>query len=112
MLFHRNHSRPARFIQWSFLELIVLFVVIATNKPAVGLAGVGATLVIASLLVLSNKDYIWDNYKKHYKKPKNSPLLVSLTEPTKTALTLNVYFLWPAIFFLGLASVYAAYLIG
>ncbi len=112
MLLHRNMGRSVRFVQWAFLDLIVLFAAISTVKSAIGLAGIGTCLVLASLLVLANKQYIWDNYKKHYKKPKNSPLLTALTQPTATYLAINVYILWPATFLLGLFAIYAAYLIG
>lgn len=111
MLFHPKQERSVRFIQWVFLDLIVLFAAIATAKPAVGLAGIGTVLTISSLLVLANKKYIWDMYKKHYKKPKQR-YMVALTEPTLAYRAINIYLLWPVTFLLGLGAIYAAYLVG
>jgi hypothetical protein len=108
MFFHRNQKRSAKFVQWAFLDLVVVFAAIGVYKPAVGLAGIGAVLILASLIVLANKNYIWEGYKKNYKKSSNA-LVERLSRPTELARQLNVYVVWPLIFVLGLLAIYAAY---
>ena len=47
MLFH-HRTRKARFAEWAYLTLLVLFAVIYTYSPSAGLAGMGAVLVLGS----------------------------------------------------------------
>lgn len=110
MLFHKARPR-ARFASWSFLALLVLFAAISTQKLAVGLTGLGAVLIICSLLVEANKERIWTDYKKNYKYSKNDLFPKSWSEPKEAYYRLNVYVVWPIVFVLGLAAIYAAYLI-
>lgn len=109
MLFRKSVPK-ARFAGWAFVDLVALFAAISFVRPAVGLAGLGAVLVLAAILVEANKDMIWQGYKKHYKKSKD-PLRELLNRPNELYNALNVYLIWPLIFILGLASIYAAYLI-
>jgi thiosulfate reductase cytochrome b subunit len=100
MFFHQTH--PARFAGWAFLALLVLFAGILNDKPAIGFTGIGSVLVLSSLLVLANRDRIWDVYKKTRHK--------SLwTKPSRLYYTLNVYVVWPIMLLLGLGAITAAY---
>ncbi len=110
MLFFKARPR-ARFASWSFLALLVLFASISTQRLAVGLTGIGAVLIISSILVEANKERIWDDYKKQYKYSKNDLLPKSWSEPNQLYYRLNIYLVWPTVFLLGLAAIYAAYLI-
>lgn len=109
MLFHRSTPR-ARFAGWAFVDLVVLFSAISLYRPAAGLSGLGAVLILGSVLVEANKDAIWQGYKKTYKKSKD-PWQELWNRPNELYNTLNVYLVWPLIFILGLASIYAAYTI-
>ena len=111
MLFHKAKPQT-RVAGWAFVALLALFWVIAINKPVVGLSGMGAVLVLGSLTVEANKVAIWEQYKKGYKKKGTSDLYKIWHAPDPTYYYLNVYLVWPLMFILGLASIYAAYLIG
>ena len=111
MLFQRHHP-SARFASWSFICLLILFVAIWTQKPAVGLAGIGAVLVMGSMLVLANSRLIWEQYKKSYKKSKNSIAPESWSKPNSLYYRLNVYVVWPLVLVLGLVAIWAAYVAG
>jgi hypothetical protein len=110
LLFHKK-TREARFAGWSFVALAVLFLAIMTAKPVVGLSGLGAVLVLASLLVEANKDRIWESYGEHYKREKSDPLPPALSKPSRLYYQLNVYVAWPLVFLVGLAAIYAAYIL-
>jgi hypothetical protein len=110
MLF-RNSTPKARFAGWAFVDLVAFFGAISLLRPVMGLAGLGAVLVLAAILVEANKDVIWQSYKKNYKKAKG-PLKQFWSKPNDLYYQINVYVLWPVIFALGLASIYAAYLLG
>lgn len=103
MIFHRHHPK-ARAAEWVYLVLLLLFTTILYVRPAVGIAGIGALFVLSSLQVLANKDYIWENYTKTYKKSRGKAR-AKLLEPTPLAYRLNVLFLWPLILFTGLALI-------
>jgi hypothetical protein len=107
MLF-RKSTPKARFAGWAFVDLIVLFAVISTVRPVVGLAGLGAVMVLGSILVEANHDMIWQTYKKNYKKTKD-PVHEMFHRPNEVYNKLNVYVLWPVLFALGLGAIYAAY---
>lgn len=110
MLF-RKSIPAARFAGWAFVDLIILFSAISLYRPAAGLAGLGAVLVLASILVEANREMIWQGYKKSYKKTKD-PMHEIWHKPREIYNQLNVYLVWPLFFLLGLVSIYAAYVIG
>lgn len=109
MLF-RKSTPKARFAGWAFVDLVILFAALSLVAPAAGLAGLGAVLILAALMVEANHDMIWQNYKKNHKKSKD-PLTEALNRPKEIYNTLNVYLVWPLVFLLGLMAVYSAYLI-
>lgn len=98
-----------RFARWAFLDLILLFAVIYWFDPKVGLAGLGALLMLAAILIEANKDYIWQEYKAGFKKLKKAQRSV-WNEPKDIYYQVNVYFLWPLVFLVGLYAVWAAIL--
>ncbi len=106
-LFHRHKTPEPQFGQWLFLVLIFVFVIITQVKTVVGLAGLGATLVIGATLIELNATRIWETYRKSYKKSKG--LKGPWSEPKPLYYTLNVYVLWPVVGLLGVASLWAAY---
>ncbi len=109
MLFHRSAPK-ARFAGWAFFGLLLLFSSISLARPAAGLAGLGAVLVLGATLVEVNRDMIWQAYKKSYKKSKN-PWSEYWNKPNELYNALNVYVIWPSVFLLGLAAIYAAYIV-
>lgn len=102
MLWHRHPK--ARLVQWVFADLVILFLALLFFNVGTGLAGLGATMIIASMFVLANKRYIWEGYKSTYKKPKNK-VTRFLSEPTNFAYKANTLVLWPAILFTGLVLI-------
>lgn len=111
MLFIHRRTPKARFAAWAFFCLLILFLAIATQKPATGLAGAGAILILLALIVEANKERIWKDYKKGYKYKKGSWTPESWTKPTQTYYNLNVYFLWPLVFITGFVAIATAYFI-
>ena len=107
-LFHKK-APEARLAGWSFVSLAVLFGVLMLSRPAVGLSGLGAILVLASILVEANKEQIWNDYVRHYRRAKSDVLPKELSEPNRLYYNLNVYLAWPAVFVLGLFSIGVAY---
>ena len=105
-LFHRTKTPQPRFAQTLFIALIAVFVIILRTNPVVGLAGLGTTLLIAATLVELNRERIWTDYAKSFKKRKG--LKNSLTAPNRIYYTVNIVFLWPFIAFLGLVCIYVA----
>ena len=106
-LFRRHKSPRPRFAPGLLLALIAVFVIILNSRPIVGLTGLGTTLVLAAALVELNRQRIWIDYKKSYKKQKG--LAGRFTAPSITYYQINVLLLWPFIGLLGLACLYAAY---
>ncbi|MBW4062176.1 hypothetical protein HJC99_06400 [Candidatus Saccharibacteria bacterium] len=106
-LFRRNKTPQARFAPTLFLILITVFVIVMRARPVLGLAGLGTTLLVVAGLVIVNRDRIWDNYKKSYKKTKG--WRGRFTELNKTYYYINVVLLWPFIAALGLVCLCAAY---
>jgi hypothetical protein len=103
-----NHKAPkARFTPGLFLLLLIIFIWLGQYKPTYGLTGLGVTLVVTAILVEANRDRIWDMYRKSYKKQKG--IMGVLSKPNKIYYTLNVFFLWPIVFVVGLVSLYVAY---
>lgn len=106
-LFHRHKTPEARFGQGLFLALIVVFVILARSKPAVGLTGLGVTLLIGAVMVELNAERIWETYRKAYKKNKGAQGFWS--EPKRLYYDLNVRVLWPLVGLLGVACLWLAY---
>jgi uncharacterized membrane protein len=106
-LFVRHKVPPPRFAPALFLSLLAVFVLLGNTKPVVGLVGIGCTVIVAAVLIELNSDRIWETYRKTYKK--ESGLKRKWTEPNRLYYNLNVYFLWPFVFCLGLLCLYAAY---
>ena len=108
-LFVRHKVPPPRFAPALFLTLLAVFVLLGNTKPVVGLVGIGATVIVAAVLIELNRDRIWDTYRKTYKKERG--LKGKWTEPNVIYYNLNVYLLWPFVLFLGLLCLYAAYIL-
>ncbi|GAC1602030.1 MAG: hypothetical protein NVS3B29_04580 [Candidatus Saccharimonadales bacterium] len=71
------------------------------------MAGLGTLLIIGGALVEINRQRIWENYGKQYRKRKG--LKNFWTKPNHTYYTINVLFLWPFIIFLGVICLWVAY---
>jgi hypothetical protein len=106
-LFHRRKKPTYHFAPTIFLGLIAIFVIILQLRPVVGLAGLGTTLILAASLVILNRERIWLDYKKSYKKKKGLP--GHLTKPNSIYYTINIFLLWPFIAALGVVSLIASY---
>ncbi|GEM_PF-1027703 len=109
LLTHRTKSPAPRYAPGLFLGFLLAFVMLGQTKPVVGLVGIGTTLIVAGALVILNRQRIWDDYGKLYRKRKG--LKGIWTKPSKIYYTINVLFLWPLIIFLGFISLWAAYLL-
>jgi len=106
LLTHHKTPQP-RFAPGVFLGFILAFVMLGQSSPVFGLAGLGTTLVVAGVLVELNRQRIWDNYAKSYRKLKGYKGI--WTKPSPVYYTINVLFLWPLIIFLGFVCLWAAY---
>lgn len=112
MFFIHKHRKPqARLAGWAFVDSVLLFAAIAYFKPAVGLAGLGAVMILASVVVEANHYRIWEDYKKTYKKSKD-PVREFWAAPRQSYYRANIYFVWPLVFILGLVAVYTSYSLG
>ncbi len=109
-LFMRHKTPAPRFAPGLFFGLIVVFAVLSQTKPAIGLAGLGTLAIMTAGLVELNREQIWDQYNKAYKKRKGWHS--RWTEPKPTYYTLNVVVLWPVVATLGVLCLWAAYTIG
>ncbi len=107
-MFHKHHE--TRYAGWSFLCVLVLFAAIATSKLSIGLAGIGAVLVLAAIGVEANKEKIWEDYRANYK-PSANKTRELWRAPNELYYKLNVYLVWPATFVIGLLAIYAAYVL-
>jgi hypothetical protein len=103
---HHKPPQP-KFAPGLFLALLAAFVLIGQTKPVYGLVGIGTTAIVASVLILLNRDRIWEMYQKTYKKQKG--VAGMWTRPNRVYYTINVYLLWPFVLFLGLICLWAAY---
>lgn len=105
-----DHRAPApKFAPWLFVGLIFAFCVVGQSRPLLGMVGLGTTLLIAGTLVELNRERIWEMYLKSYKKrPKPKSLW---TKPNPIYYTLNVVFVWPFVIILGVACLWAAYVL-
>lgn len=110
MLFIKRTPK-ARFVTWAFFCLLVFFLALATQKPAIGLTGAGAILILLALTVEANKERIWKDYKKSYKRNKDSWIPEAWTKPTQAYYNVNVYVLWPLVFIVGFVAIATAYFI-
>jgi hypothetical protein len=105
-----SHKVPQpRFAPGLFLALLALFVILGQSKPIVGLVGIGVTAVITGALVELNRQRIWEMYRKSYRKQKGAKGL--FTQPNHIYYSINVWFLWPFVMFLGVLCLYAAYML-
>ena len=109
-LFIRPKTPPPRFAPGLFLGLLVVFVLLGQTKPIVGLAGIGTVLIIAAVMIEINRQRIWDDYKKSYRKQAGKSAL--WTKPNHLYYTINVAVLWPVVLLLGAVCLYAAYMLG
>jgi hypothetical protein len=109
-LFVRHKVPQPRFAPTLFIGLLAIFILLGNSKPAVGLAGIGATSVIAAVLVELNRVRIWETYRKAYRKSQGMKGI--WTKPSDIYYIINVIILWPLIFVLGALCLYAAYMVG
>ncbi len=107
----KTPKNSSRFAQWAFFDLFVLFAVLFVYKPAIGMTGIGAVMVLGSLLVLANAPGIWEDYTGRYK-PSKSAWLNRLNEPKLAYYNLNRFVLCPLILLTGLAAIFFGFLIG
>lgn len=109
--FFVRHKTPGpRFAPGLFLVLLSGFALLGQEKPVFGLVGIGTTLIVTAVLVELNRERIWDNYNKMYRKQKGLKGLWH--KPNHIYYTINIAFLWPFILFLGLICLWAAYILG
>jgi hypothetical protein len=106
----KKQQRPY-FVQLVFLVLLLWFACMAKYKEAVGLAGIGAVLVLGASIVEANAKLIWDQYKASYK-PTGVGWFDALNKPTQLYNLLNVWVVWPVVFVLGLWAIWVAYQLG
>jgi uncharacterized membrane protein len=106
-IFLRHKTPHPRFAPALFVGLLAIFALIGEVRPIIGLVGIGTTAIITAVLVEVNRERIWDNYRKAYKKQKGRNLM--WTSPNRVYYNINVMFLWPFILFLGVLCIFAAY---
>jgi hypothetical protein len=105
MFFQRTQPAP-HFAQGLFALLLVVFAVISHSHPVLGLTGLGVVLILGSSLVLVNRERIWADYVKRYKKLKKKS---SWGAPLQAYYNINVYILFPLLFLLGVGSLIGAW---
>jgi len=108
LLVHHKVPGP-RFAPGLFIGLIAAFSLLGQTKPVFALTGLGTTLIAGGALIELNRQRIWDNYNKSFRKMKGIKGLWA--KPNKVYYTINVVFLWPFIIFLGVMSLWAAYML-
>ncbi|HEX3081883.1 MAG TPA: hypothetical protein VHQ86_01375 [Candidatus Saccharimonadia bacterium] len=108
--FTRRKVPAPKFAPGLFLGLLAAFTLLGQDKPVVGLTGLGTTLIAGGVLVELNRQRIWEDYRKQYKKAKGLSGLWSKPDPIYY--TINVVFLWPLIVVLGIGCLWAAYVLG
>jgi hypothetical protein len=109
-LFLKRKIPGPHFAPGLFLALLALFVLMGQARPVVGLVGIGTTAVLAAVLVELNRNRIWEEYRKAYRRQKG--LKGVLAEPHIVYYNINVYLLWPFILFLGTVCLWTAYMLG
>lgn len=102
---HKEH-RP-KFAPLLFLFLLSIFIFIGDSRPVMGLVGIGTIIIISAVLVLVNRESIWENYRAQFRK--NKGLKGIWVEPNRVYYNINVFFLWPFVLFLGVLCLVAAY---
>ncbi|HSE61952.1 MAG TPA: hypothetical protein VLA88_06735 [Candidatus Saccharimonadales bacterium] len=106
-LFFRHKLPEPNFGPWLFTILVVVFAFLMQVKPVLGMAGMGTVCIVSSVLVLLNRERIWENYKQTYKS--NIALRSFWHEPKREYYAINVYFLWPLVGLAGVALLVIAY---
>jgi hypothetical protein len=106
LIIKHNEHRP-KFAPLLFLGLLSVFVIIGEERPVMGLVGIGTVVLITAVLVLINKDKIWDDYRARFRRTKG--LKGMWVEPNRVYYNINVYLLWPFVAFLGMCCLVAAY---
>jgi uncharacterized membrane protein len=101
-----NDSAILQYTIWFLMLMLLLFASLVNAAPEVSLAGLGATLIIMSVLIELNSAKIWSERLKSVKKLKK---MSALQRPKKIYYNINVYILWPFIIFMGGLSVWSAY---
>lgn len=109
LFFHTN--KPRQYGNWTFAILLSIFVVISFYKPAVGLAGSGALLILGAIIVEMYSKSIWADYKSSYR-PSKDKLRQFWSEPKEIYYKANIYFVWPVVLLFGIMSVAIAYVLG
>jgi hypothetical protein len=89
---------------------MAVFTLLGQNKPVIGLTGLGVTLIAGGSLIELNRQRIWNDYRKSFRKGKG--LRGLWTKPDPIYYTINVVLLWPFIIFLGVICLWAAYILG
>ncbi|MDF2460657.1 MAG: hypothetical protein K0S68_60 [Candidatus Saccharibacteria bacterium] len=102
---HKEH-RP-KFAPMIFLFLLTIFIFIGDTRPVMALVGIGTIVTIAAVLVLINRDAIWDDYRDRFKK--NKGLKGVWVEPNRVYYNINVFVLWPFVLVLGILCLISAY---
>src|SRR6266567_2204822 len=92
-LFIKRKRTAPSLVPLSFLVALVAFVLLAQTEPALGLAGVGATMVVTAVLVELGRQRIWNDYLRAHKKRRAWGGWLS--EPRYVYYVLNVWLLWP-----------------
>ncbi len=64
-------KRLANHSPWAFVVVLVLFMILSFPRPAIGLSGIGAILILGAILVEANRAVIWESYLKSYKPGKD-----------------------------------------
>ena len=109
LFMHKSMPQP-HFAAHIFIVLIAVFTILIQLRPAVGLAGLGTTVLLAAALIEVNRDRIWETYRAEYKRRRQLKGLWH--EPNRIYYTINVYMLWPFVAFLGAVCLAVAYLLG
>ena len=104
-----NDSLILQYTVWFLLLLLILFASIVYISPDVSMAGLGTSLVIMGVLVEFNSKRIWGEYLKQAKKRKKK--LSAWQQPNEIFYKINVYLLWPLVIFMGVLSIWVAYML-
>jgi hypothetical protein len=108
-MFVRHKNPQPRFAPGLFLLLLAVFILLGQSKPLLALVGIGTTTVITGILVELNRERIWSNYTKSYRKMKGLKGL--WTKPDRVYYNINVWFLWPFVVLLGVLCLWSAYVL-
>ncbi len=75
------------------------------SHPVPALFVLGVVMITTAVMVLSDADKIWSEYKLHYLARKRKGEYSVWSEPRELYRRLNVYVIWPGVLLLGMASV-------